>query len=110
MLIKQNRLTKKRDFENIFKRGFGVKAGFLLLKFIPNKSDSTRFAFVVSQKVSKKAVQRNKIRRFLREEVRKRMAQVEKGFDCILVVLPGLKLETAEGTLNDLLKQAKLII
>lgn len=108
MLLKQNRLTKKKDFENVFKKGQGAKSGFLLLKFIPNKLDHTRFAFVVSQKVSKKAVQRNKIKRYLREKVRLEMAKVKKGLDCVLVVFPGFTIEGAEDSLNILLSKAKL--
>ena len=109
MLLKQNRLAKKKDFENVFKKGRGAKQGFLFLKFIPSKFNYTRFAFVVSQKVSKKAVQRNKIRRYLREMVRTKMVQIKKGFDCVLVVFPGFEKKGAEEALNILLKQAKLL-
>lgn len=110
MLLKQNRLTKKKDFENVFKKGDGVKSRFLFLKFIPTKYDYTRFAFVVSQKVSKKAVQRNKIRRYLREKVRTQMDKIKKGFDCVLVVFPGFKIKGAEDELRFLFKKAKLLI
>lgn len=110
MLAKQNRLTKKKDFENVFKNGYGAKTGFLFLKFIPNKFNYTRFAFVVSLKVSKKAVQRNKIRRFLREKIRIDMIRVKKGFDCVLVVFPGFEIKEAGDSLNILLKQAKILI
>ncbi len=108
MLQKENRLTKKRDFEIVFKKGKGVKEGFLLLRFVGNGFDFTRFAFVVSQKVSKKATVRNKIRRIMSEGVRLKMSKIKKGFDCILVVCPGLSMEDLGNTMGSLLDKAKL--
>ena len=64
-LNKKNRLKKKRDFEDVFKKGKAVKGSFLFIKYKKNKLDVPRFGFVVSAKVARKAVERNKIRRIL---------------------------------------------
>jgi ribonuclease P protein component len=90
MLAKKHRITKKKDFDKIFKSGKGKKEGFFVLKFIKNNLPESRFAFVVSLKVSKKAVVRNKIRRTLSEIIRQNMDGIKKGYDFIFVVQPGI--------------------
>ena len=69
-LNKKNRLKKKRDFEDVFKKGKAVKGSFLFIKHRKNNLGVPRFGFAVSAKIAKKAVERNKIRRILSEAVR----------------------------------------
>ena len=80
---KKNRLKKKRDFEDVFKKGKAVKGSFLFIKYRKNKLGVPRFGFVVSAKVAKKAVERNKIRRILSEAVRVIIGRLE-GHDIIV--------------------------
>ena len=112
MLTKINRLKKEKDFERIFKKGKSFKNGFLILKIVLNDLEESRFGFIVSQKVSKKAVLRNKIKRRLRDIIQKNIAKIKKGVDVALIVLPGLEkksfLETKE-TLDVLLKKTGLV-
>lgn len=92
MLPKKNRLKKKKDFERVFKKGEGAKKDYLVLKVFNQRGDEDcRFAFIVSQKVSKKATVRNKVRRRLREIVRKKIPFLKKGIDGIFIALPGLE-------------------
>ena len=83
-LNKQNRLKKKKDFEEVFKRGKAVKSSFLFAKYIRNDLGLPRVAFVVSAKVSKKAVDRNRIRRSLSEAFRLKLNEVSS-IDLILI-------------------------
>lgn len=113
MLPKANRLTKKKDFERIFKEGRGLKEDFLLLKFLPNNLDTNRFGFVIGQRISKKAVIRNRIKRRLRELVRLELPIMKKGNDIVLLARPGLETKSSweiKETLNKLFKKARLII
>lgn len=107
MLSKINRLRKEKDFEKLFKKGKSFKNGFLILKMVQNNSEESRFGFIVSQKVSKKATLRNKIKRRLRDIARQNIKKTRKGIDVALIALPGLEKknfsETKE-TLNTLLK------
>lgn len=91
MLSQKNRLKKKKDFERVLKRGKGFKEGFLVLKTIQNNLNIPRFGFVVSQKVSKKAVQRNKIKKRLRKLVFLKIPEIKKGIDGVFIALPGLE-------------------
>ena len=110
MLPKINKLKKEKDFEKLFKKGKSFKNGFLILKIVQNNLEESRFGFIVSQKVSKKAVLRNKVKRRLRDIVQQNMVKIKKGADVALIALPGLEkknfLETKE-TLNKLLKNIK---
>ena len=112
MLPKINRLKKKNDFERVFKKGKSFKEDFLILRMAPNNLKTSRFGFVVSQKVSKKAFLRNKIKRRLRELIRLKLPQLREGRDGILIVSPGLEigdLQKAEEKLNKLFKKARII-
>ena len=83
-LNKKNRLKKKKDFESVFKKGKAVKGNFLFAKYLKNDLDCSRFAFIVSSKVSKKAVVRNRIRRVLSDISRTRLKEIGP-VDAILI-------------------------
>jgi len=86
MLAPENRLKKKKDFENVFKNGKSIKQDSLYLKYKKNNLEQSRFGIVVGKNYSKKAVERNKIKRRLREIIKE---QNVKGLDIVIVVLPG---------------------
>jgi len=111
MLSKENRLKKKKDFEKVFKKGRGVNQDFLFLKFQKNNIKESRFGFLVSQKISKKAVIRNKIKRRLRGLINSNLSKIKKGNDIILVTRPGLEKNDFQSTkemINTILKKANL--
>ena len=85
MLPKNNRLTKIRDFNLLFKHGIYISGQFLDLKllklskildYLPKKEDpgvffqQLRLGISVGIKISKKAVVRNKLKRQIREVLR----------------------------------------
>ncbi len=85
MFPKENRLTKIRDFNLLFKHGVYISGQFLDLKllklakipdYFPKKEDPAAFknqlliGISVGVKISKKAVLRNKIKRQIREILR----------------------------------------
>lgn len=91
MLPKENRLRSKKDFDDVFKKGRGFKEDFLYLKFAHNNSETSRFGFIISQKVSKRAVVRNRLKRALRALVRTRISRVKPGIDIVLIAISGLE-------------------
>ncbi len=91
MLPKINRLTKKKDFEVVFKLGKSVKDGFLLYKTMQNQLPQSRFGFVVSKKISSKAVIRNKIKRRLRQAVENHFKEYKTPFDVVVIALSGIE-------------------
>ncbi|MCD6094486.1 ribonuclease P protein component [bacterium] len=92
MLPKENRLSKK-EVELVLKKGRTYRGFFLILKYWKNKLSSedkrlSRFAVIVPQKVSKKATKRNRIKRLIRENLRKRLSQIKFGFDVVFMATP----------------------
>ncbi len=86
MLPFKNRIKKKNDFKKILERGEVVYSEMMVVKILKNgPSDETRFGFIVSKKVSKKANERNKIKRILREQIRQILPATEKGYDIVVV-------------------------
>jgi ribonuclease P protein component len=112
MLPKTNRLQKKKDIENVLKKGKSLKEDFLILKTIKNNLKVSRFGFIISKKVSKKANIRNKIKRRLSELVRLKMKTIKKGIDCLLITVPGLETKDfweIEEIVNNLFKKSGIV-
>jgi len=111
MLSKENRLTKKKDFEYVFKKGKSFKEDFLIFKIIENHLGNPRFGFVVSKKISKKAILRNKIKRRISESVRCRIRKLKKRLDGVLLALPEIEKKDfweIDETIEKLFKKAKI--
>ncbi|MCD6149424.1 ribonuclease P protein component [bacterium] len=90
MLPKKYRLTGKKDFEKVFKFGQGRHAKILGIKFAKNNLGNSRFGFIVSKKVSPKAVVRNKIKRQAREIIQSNLSDIKNGLDVVIVCHPGI--------------------
>lgn len=84
-------LKKRKDFDNVFKKGKSARCSFVLIKFLPNNLAKNRVGIIVSQKVAKKAVRRNKIKRWLKAALLPNLPKNKSGFDIILMALPGLE-------------------
>lgn len=86
MLSQENRLKKPKDIDLTFSQGRTTKSGFLFLKFLYNKErmhQPTRIAFMVGLNFSKKAIQRNKMKRWMRVAVREHLDQLPIGYDLV---------------------------
>ncbi len=90
MLAPTNRLVRTKDIEQAFKQGRSFFGRNLGIKTINNKLGFNRFAIVVSTKISKKATERNKIKRRLREILRLENGFLKAGYDLVIVALPNI--------------------
>ena len=87
-----NRLNKKYRFharggvKYVYQHGKTVRKTQMSLVFMPNERGFTRVAVVVSKKVAKSAVERNRIRRRVFEILRLNFDLVPKKNDYIFVV------------------------
>lgn len=86
MLPKKYRLKKEKDFENVFKKGRLLQNKFLVVRFLKTKSNFNRFGIVVSSKVSKKATERNKIKRRVWFLIKREEILLKKGFDFVIII------------------------
>lgn len=86
MLPAKHRLTKEKDFKRINATSRPFFSSFFRLKYSANGLKLSRLAVVVSTKVSKKAVLRNKLQRQIREVIRLNLAKIKSGNDIIISV------------------------
>ncbi len=78
MLSKKHRLSKSADVKQTTARGRSFFNSYFVLKIAPSKEEA-KVTFITSVKVSKKAVDRNRVKRILREEMRKSITQFKPG-------------------------------
>jgi ribonuclease P protein component len=87
MLANSNRLRKPYEIARVYKRGvYGGADGSLSLKAAPSGRAITRAVVVVSKKVDKRAVVRNRIRRRLLGILREEWATLPGGYDIVISV------------------------
>jgi ribonuclease P protein component len=86
MLPYKNRLIKKGDFERVYKYGRFFYFGNIVLRVRENSLKNTRIGFSVGMQFSKKASERNKIKRRLRECFRSNIRKIKPGMDIAVAV------------------------
>lgn len=104
MLPIQNRLTKRKDIEAVFRHGNFFSFGDISLKIAKNKSEETRIGIVVGLKFSKKAIERNRIKRQVRETVRAKLDKIKKGFDIVIMPKKSDKIRLDNKNLEKLIE------
>lgn len=70
MLAKSARITDEKTFSLIIKKGYPLSFSLIRVKWVFSKNHYPRFGVIVSNKISKKAVIRNTIKRRIREIIR----------------------------------------
>ena len=88
MLKKQNRLRKTNEFKRAFRSGKGYEAKGILVKTRISGETNARVGVIVSKKVAKEAVRRNRIRRMVSEAVQEMLPELKNDRDVVVVTLP----------------------
>lgn len=104
MLKKINRLSKIKDFNEVKENG--VMYHLPLFSLLVLKSDGEkRFGFVISKKISKRAVDRNKIKRLLAESVRVNLDKFKniKAVFLVKKIILGKKFEEIDSEIKKFL-------
>lgn len=113
MLPYKNRLIKRGDFEKVYKYGKFFYFRNIALKIGKNDLDEARVGFSVGLKFSKKAIERNRMKRQLREVFHKMLGEIKKGMDIVVIVKKGKNkedsLEKIDLAINEILKKNDLI-
>lgn len=83
---REQRIRSNNDFQTLRKRGISRAHPLLVLRAAPNELPYPRFGFVVSKRVSKLAVVRNRVRRRMKEIARR--LPWSDGWDLLLIARP----------------------
>ena len=106
---RRQRLTGSKRFSQIHIEGSSAANRLLVIRYLTNGNNYSRFAFLVSKRVGNAAV-RNKVKRRLREAVR--LNPVKAGWDALFIVRRGArsaKYQDLKDAIDNLLQRANLV-
>ena len=83
MLKKVNRLAKSKEIHTAFAKGRTFFNPLFTIKFLPS-TGAKKLTVVVSTKVYKNAVDRNRLKRVIRELIKKRLSGLKQGLYVIM--------------------------
>ena len=112
MLNKKYRFHSRGGVRYVYQKGKTIRSAKMSLVFMKNSRKFTRVAVVVSKKVAKSAVDRNRIRRRVYEALRKNFEYIQKEHDYIFVVFSKdvltMSFGELERKLGELVSEAKV--
>lgn len=81
MLKPVNRLGK-----NVIEKPKIFQTPFVTIKIAKNNEVHNRYGFVVSKQISKKAVERNRVKRKTRACIEQTLLQIKPGYDMLFII------------------------
>ena len=114
MISRLHRFHGHNSLRHVYQHGSVVRGQLFSIKSVTNdRRKSYRLAVVVSKKVTKSAVKRNRIRRRLYEQVRLLEPRITKPFDIVITVfseqVATMSVTDIQQNLHDQLHQAHII-
>lgn len=106
------RLRKSSEFQRVRQQGHSITSRLLILAWVPNEVGKLRIGFVVSKRISKLAVERNRVKRLLSEAIRGHLSELPTGWDIVLSARNHstlADLHTFEKDIVSLLRRARLL-
>ncbi len=112
MLSKKYRFHSRGGVKYVYQKGKTVRTAKMSLIFLDNTRGYTRFAVVVSKKVEKSAVKRNRMRRRIYEVLRLNLEKIPKERDYIFMVfskeVAKMSFAELEKLLGKLVEESKM--
>lgn len=114
MISREHRFAGRTSLKFVYKNGRVVKGPFFSVRYIVNsRRQNYRAAVVVSRKISKSAVKRNRIRRRIYAVIGNLEEQIASPYDIVVTVfnesVDDLKPNELERHLKSQLKAARII-
>jgi len=111
LLAGDNRLKKRKDFKKVYAKGKTSANKYLVAYVLNNNHNTIRIGFSVSKKIGN-AVERNKIKRVLREICRLNIHKFISGIDVIFIArskIKGISYSKVEKELLKLADKGKIL-
>lgn len=86
MLARSHRLRKSSDILHVYKKGGRAYSQYFLAHSLRTGRPETRLAVIISKKVDKRAVVRNRNRRRVSEILRAELTRIKPGFDILITI------------------------
>ena len=103
---KDEKLKKQKEFERVFKEGKSYGGTTVAFYFAESELDFPRAGFIASKKISKRAVDRNRAKRLMREVFRLNKHKL-KPVDIIFIARKGIIGKKFREVEEDFLKLAQ---
>jgi len=103
-------LTRPEQFKSVYDNGSSIINRLIVLKIMRNGMDVSRYGISINSKVGG-AVVRNRIKRRLREILRK--ISIEKGWDFVIIARPAaakVNYQELKNSVDHLLAKANLLV
>lgn len=103
MLAFRHRFHGHNSLRYVYKNGTAVRGQYMTIKYIHNpRRKTSRFAVIVSKKVLKSAVGRNRIRRRMYELIRDQLMDMKDSHDIVYIIASSDIRTMQAGELRDL--------
>ena len=113
MIKKSYRFHSRGGVRYTYQNGKTIRGAKISLVFADNSRNKQRYAVVVSKKILKSAVSRNRIRRRSYEALRALLPNIQKPVDCIFIInskeILDIDFKELRTLIRDLLKEADII-
>ena len=113
MISKKYRFHSRGGVRYTYQNGKTIRGSKISLVFAENSRNKQRYAVVVSKKVLKSAVGRNRIRRRTYEAIRSELQKITRPVDCIFIIyskdILTIDFKELRGLVHNLLKEADII-
>ncbi len=112
MFAKKNRLPGYKT-PQVLNSKTTFHSSFFSLKVLPSDQIDSRIGLIISIKIAKKAVDRNRIKRLLREAIKPHLKNLKPNHDLLFLTKHSVKNKTLKQispAINSVLKKAKVLI
>ncbi|MFA6594276.1 MAG: ribonuclease P protein component [Candidatus Buchananbacteria bacterium] len=104
MLAKKYRISQKQEFDKIFKNGKKASSQNFIIRFMKNGLENCRFSIIVSNKISGKATERNKIKRRVKAILSNNLSNFRENIDLVIIALAPCKKLDFSSVNDDMIK------
>lgn len=101
-LPRRHRLRDRPAFSRLYRAGRRQRGPTLTLRVYSQGCGASQFGIVVSQKVSKRAVVRNHLKRLIRVAIRQLLPEIASGWQVLITLNPGAPLGDTRLYLQEL--------